>query len=215
MARLSARQENILTYIRAYHAEHRFMPSVRDIQEACNISSTSVVDYNLRILSRDGYIRRAPDISRGIELIGSESSSTTVVARTVPIVSSIAAGEPLPVATPDVWESEAMERVTLPPELTPRDADGLFAVRVKGQSMIDSLIDDGDLVVLRPARAASNGEMVAAWIKSREEATLKHFYSDGPYVRLQPANITMSPIIVPAEDVEVQGKVVAVLRRVR
>ena len=213
MPTLSTRQEQILAFVRGYHADHSYMPSVREIQAACDISSTSVVDYNLRLLERDGYVRRAPDISRGLELVGAEERSTRVEIVSVPVIGSIAAGAPIPVPEAGAWASEDAETVSLPPELTPRRSEGIYALRVKGHSMIDALIDDGDLVVLRPTADVRDGDLVAAWLKLEEEATLKRFYREGALVRLQPANVQMEPIIVPADNVEVHGKVVAVIRR--
>ena len=213
MTKLSPRQAEILAFIREYHAEHQYMPSVREIQAACDISSTSVVDYNLRILQREGQVRRAPDISRGLEITDGSPTRRAPELVAIPVIGNIAAGAPLPVATPDVWHNENTETIGLPPELTPLDVEELYALRVKGTSMIDALVDDGDVVVLRAVRDAHDGEMVAAWIKSTEETTLKRFYREGDQVRLQPANSQMAPIMVSADDVEVQGRVVAVFRR--
>ncbi len=212
MPKLSTRQEQILDFLREYHADRSYMPSVREIQAACGISSTSVVDYNLRLLERDGYIRRSPDISRAIELVGEEGAELVEVT-TVPVLGAIAAGQPIPVPEASAYAAEDRETVALPPDLTPRNPEGLYALRVKGFSMIDALITDGDIVVLRPTNQANNGDMVAAWLPMEEEATLKHFYLEGETVRLMPANTTMDPIIVPADKVQVHGRVVAVMRR--
>ncbi len=206
MPRLSTRQEQVLEFTRAYRREHGYAPSIRDIQMGCSISSTSVVDYNLRILQREGYIRRSPDVSRGLEVIGDEAKTQLT---TVPLLGYIAAGAPLPVPTD---EREASETITLSPEMSPRNTEGLFALRVRGLSMVDALIDDGDVVVLRPATEVRNGDMVAAWLKLEQEATLKRFYLEGSQVRLQPANPHFEPIVTPAANVEVHGKVVGVIR---
>ena len=207
MTNLSARQQAILDFIRDYLQEHSYPPSVRDIQTGCSISSTSVVDYNLRILQREGYIRRSPEVSRGMELVGGETGAVPAVH--VPLVGYIAAGTPLPVPTDEL---EASETLAFPEELLPRRTEGLFALRVRGTSMIDALIDDGDVVVLRPTTEVRDGDMVAAWLKLEQEATLKRIYRQGSQVRLQPANSQLEPIIVPASNVEVHGKVVAVFR---
>ncbi len=212
MPPLRPRQQQILDFIRAYRADHSYMPSVREIQAGCAISSTSVVDYNVRILEREGYLRRSPDISRGIELVGGETEPAVELI-SVPIIGAIAAGSPMPVPEAAQWAAEDVETVSLPPELTPRQAENLYALRVKGYSMIDALIDDGDIVVLRPTADPRDGDMVAAWLKLEEEATLKRFYREGDRIRLQPANVQMEPIVVPAENVAVYGKVVAVIRR--
>ena len=212
MAKLSARQERMLDFIRQFRSEHSYPPSIREIQKACEISSTSVVDYNLHILQREGYIRRSPDVSRGLELVGSESHDEPTTIQ-VPVLGYIAAGAPLPILTDATSRHDAMETISLPPELTPRQSHNLFALRVRGLSMIDALIDDGDIVVLRPPTEVRSGDMVVAWLKLEQEATLKRFYREGEQVRLQPANEHMEPIIVAADNVEVHGKVVAVLRR--
>ena len=211
MPDLSPRQQLILEFIRGYRADHSYMPSVREIQAACGISSTSVVDYNIRILEREGYLHRSPDISRGLELVGGEPGRGVEVVA-IPLIGAIAAGAPIPVPEATAWRDQDVETVSLPPELTPRHPEQLYALRVKGHSMIDALIDDGDVVVLRPASDVRDGEMVAAWLKLEEETTLKRIYREGDRIRLQPANVQMDPIIVPAENVEVQGKVVAVIR---
>jgi repressor LexA len=192
--------------------EHGFPPTVRDIQHGCGISSTSVVDYNLQILQRDGYIRRSPDISRGIELVGRERSRVLRFPEPVrvPILGAIAAGQPIP--TFNDTRAEDSESVELPPALASSNRQ-LFALRVRGQSMIDALIDDGDIVVLEPVRNVRNGEMVAAWLKKEQEATLKRVYREGDRIRLQPANSQMRPIFASPDNVEVKGRVVTVIRQ--
>ena len=216
--KVSKRQREILDFIRDYHADRSYMPSIREIQIGCGISSTSVVDYNLRLLERDGIIRRSPDISRAIELVGAAAPRAgrgEPDALRVPLLGAIAAGEPIPVPEAGAYADDGdREGVTLPPELTPRDSRNLYALRVKGDSMIDAFVTDGDIVVLRHARDAGNGEMVAAWLPLEDSATLKHFHLEGDVVRLMPANPAMEPIVVPADEVQVHGKVVAVMRRV-
>lgn len=216
---VSKRQKEILDFIRDYHAGHSYMPSIREIQIGCAISSTSVVDYNLRVLERDGHIQRDPDISRAIQLVGPTAAPRRGRAEPetlrVPLLGAIAAGEPIPVPEAGAYADDGdREGVTLPPELTPRDSRDLYALRVKGDSMIDAFVTDGDIIVLRHARDARNGEMVAAWLPLEDSATLKHFHLEGDSVRLMPANPAMEPIIVPADQVQVHGKVVAVMRRV-
>ena len=210
--KLSERQESILTYIKDFLDEHSYPPTVRDIPTGCKISSTSVVDYNLLILQRDGYLKRQTELSRGIELLGSNKPKIQDFV-SVPKLSNIAAGEPLSVNTQDNWNHENTETVDLPNFLVD-GKDDVFGVRVKGQSMIDAFITDGDLVLLEPTNNAVNGDMVAAWIQDNQEVTLKHFYLENGTVRLQPANPTMDPIYVPADKVSVQGRVVGVIRSV-
>ena len=210
--RLPPRRQQILDFIQTFIAENGIPPTVRDVQKACEISSTSVVDYNLKILKRDGYLNRRPDTARGIELLD-ESGQPVSNAPKVQIIGAIAAGQPIPVfSTEDAASSEEFDTIEVPPEL-PRRHGKLFGLTVNGTSMIDALIDDGDVVVIKPAREAVNGEMVVAWLRDEEEATLKKFYLEGDQVRLQPANSQMDPIYSPADNVEVHGKVVTVIRK--
>lgn len=208
MKDLSAKQQRILEYIRDFIEEHDYPPSIRQIQEACDISSTSVVDYNLRILERQGHIRRDREVSRAIEVLHGGRRAPRVVP--VPIIGTIAAGQPIPVPTNDVVDmSDAIE---VSPEMV-GERENVFALRVKGSSMIDALVNDGDIVILEKTSAAQDGEMVAAWLKNEEEATLKKYYLEGDRVRLQPANETMQPIYTHAANVEVQGRVIAAIRQ--
>ena len=209
MSRLSNRQQIILDYIARYLGEHGYPPSVRDIQLGCGVSSTSVVDYNLRVLHREGFIRRDAEVSRGLELATGDRLNADPPLL-VPLLGSIAAGTPLPVLTDEVVP---VETISLPAGMVSRRRQGLFALRVRGQSMIDALIDDGDVVILRRVSEIQDGDMVAAWLRLEGEATLKRFYRDGSAVRLEPANPIMEPIVVSAADVEVAGKVIAVVRQ--
>ncbi len=210
--KLSPRRQRILEFINEFIQENGIPPTVRDIQRACDVSSTSVVDYNLRLLERDGYLNRRPDVARGIELLDDEGQPVSNSPK-VPIVGSIAAGLPLPVfSTEDSASSREFDTIEVSPDLT-RRYGALFALSVKGTSMIDALIDDGDIVVIQPGQHANNGDMVVAWLKTNEEATLKKFYLEGDRVRLQPANSQMEPIYCSAADVEVKGKVVSVIRK--
>ena len=210
--KLSDRQNKMLEFIRDFLKEHPYPPSVREIQLGCSISSTSVVDYNLHILRREGYIKRSPDISRGIELLEQNKSRIPVSGETIsiPVLGAIAAGEPL-MAFPDAEIDDAVETIDLPTAML-RQSESLFALRVKGQSMIEDLIDDGDIVLFQRRDTARSGEMVAAWLKERQEATLKRFFPEGDRIRLQPANGSMSPVYVAASDMEVQGVVIGIIR---
>jgi repressor LexA len=198
---LSAKQQAILSFIREFISEHDYPPSIRDIQDGCHISSTSVVDYNLKALERLGHIRRGREVSRAIEVVGRSRM------REVPVVGQIAAGQPIPVPGADVWGAQEFEEAIEVTDKMTRGKDNVFALRVKGTSMIDALVNDGDLVLMEPASAWDDGDMVAVWLKDREETTLKKIYHEGSRVRLQPANSAMDPIYVDADDVEVQGKV--------
>ncbi|HEX5500912.1 MAG TPA: transcriptional repressor LexA, partial [Thermomicrobiales bacterium] len=173
------------------------------------ISSTSVVDYNLRVLEQRNMIRRNSKISRGIELVGRVAGRRNIVA--IPVIGQIAAGLPIPVPG-DLEGSDVAETVELGCDLVPDQGRNLFALRVKGLSMVDALINDGDVVVLKRQETCENGETVAVWLKEQRETTLKRFYLEGEQVRLQPANATMDPIYTAADNVEIQGRLVTVVR---
>ena len=201
MKGLSTKQQKILDFLRRFIREKDYPPSIRDIQEACGISSTSVVDYNLKALERMGHIHRDREVSRAIELLdGSGRRPRTI---SIPLVGQIAAGQPIPVPEASVDYSETVE-IT---EEMARGKENIYALRVKGTSMIDALVNDGDIIILEQDSSPENGEMVAAWLKSEQEATLKRLYREGDRVRLQPANETMKPIYTAADNVEIQGKV--------
>ena len=214
MKKLSLKQRRILEYLKEYLQDHGYPPSIREIQTGCGISSTSVVDYNLRILQREGHLHRSREISRGIELLdGAGRFSPGHMA--VPLVGAIAAGEPIPVPDADSWQGmEPLETLDLPVSLV-RSQRPVFALRVRGLSMIDALIDDGDIVLLESPEEVQNGDMVAVWLKLEREVTLKHLYNEGERIRLQPANEQMEPRYTTPDNVEVQGRVVGVLRQVR
>ena len=215
--KLSTRQQRMIEFIRKFMRENGLPPTVRDIQKACDISSTSVVDYNLRLLQRDGYIRRRPDLARGIELLDGTALPLpgTPNSRRIPVIAYIAAGEPLPLVDAEEWTpGEALETIEIPPDMV-SDKRHLYALKIKGTSMIDALVDDGDIVLVEPTRQATNGEMVVARLKLENETTLKRLYREGDRVRLQPANSQMEPIFSPASNVEVQGRVVGVIRMLR
>lgn len=212
MARaLSQRQRAILEYIERFLDENGYPPTIREIQHDLRISSTSVVDYNLNVLEQRNLIRRNRNISRGIELVGRRSAEKRVVR--IPLVGQIAAGQPLPVLE-EVDPSNIDDHIELSADLVGKQPDGLFALRVKGFSMVDALISDGDIVVLRRQETAENGETVAVWLRREQETTLKRFYHEGDRIRLQPANAMMDPIYTTPDNVEIQGKLVTVLRAV-
>ena len=209
--RLSDKQQRIKTYITRYVGDNGYPPSIREIQAACHISSTSVVDYNLNILENRGLLHRRADVSRGIKLVkGTETAQMTV---SVPVIGIIAAGIPIPVPTPDTWDVAAVsETMDVPAELT-GGKENIFALRVKGLSMIDALINDGDIVILQHVDAVDNGEMAAVWLKNEKEATLKKVFVEADRIRLQPANSQMQPIYADRDNVEIQGRVIAVVRQ--
>ena len=208
---LSLRQEKILQFIRDFVHDHRFPPTIREIGETVGISSTSVVNYNLNALEKKGFIIRDKNVSRGLRLTEPGDPLRNVVL--VPLVGRIAAGEPL--RLPDQTADFSLfgdETVDIASGML-SDTEGVYALQVQGQSMIDALINDGDIVVVRHQQHANNGDMVAARLREENETTLKRFYLEGDRVRLQPANPTMAAIYAPAVDVEVQGKVIMVIRQ--
>ncbi len=212
---LGERHQKILDVLQSYQRENRYPPSIREIGEKTGISSTSVVNYYLDQLEKKGLIHRDRKISRGVRLSNSNGSADTL---RVPILGPIAAGFPLPELDPNVsymTDNEA-NAVDIARSLLPskEKGDNLFALEVKGDSMIDAMINDGDMVVLKPESEARNGEMVAIWMPRDNEATLKYFFQEKDRYRLQPANPTMKPIFVKKSDpLEIKGKVVMVIRR--
>jgi repressor LexA len=206
MKGLSEKQEGILKFIQEFIEDKDYPPSIRDIQDGCDISSTSVVDYNLKALESKGYIKRGREVSRAIELLdGGRRRPRTV---SVPIIGTIAAGQPIPLPTTDNVDFD--NALDVSPDLT-RGRENVFALKVRGTSMIDALVNDGDIVILEQTAAADDGDMVAAWLEKENEATLKKFYREGDRIRLQPANSTMKPIFTSPDNVKVQGKVLATI----
>ena len=212
MRKLSERQQAILDFISQFLDENDYPPTIRDIQHELGISSTSVVDYNLKVLEERSYIRRNRNISRGIEIVGRSASRPSTVE--VPVIGSIAAGQPIPFPG-DLEGSELAEIIELSHDLAPDGGNNLFGLRVRGHSMVDALISDGDIVILKRQETCENGETVAVWLEAEEETTLKTFYLEGAQVRLQPQNVTMEPIYTSVDNVRVQGKLVSVVRSIR
>ena len=211
MKALSRRQQSILHYIGEFLDANDYPPTIRDIQRELNISSTSVVDYNLKVLEERDLIRRNKNISRGIEVLGRGSNRSNVVS--IPVIGHIAAGTPIPVPG-ELEGSDVADVINLSPDLAPNGGSNLFALRVRGHSMVDALINDGDIVVLKQQETCENGETVAVWLEDEKETTLKKFYLEGSQVRLQPANVTMEPIYSVPENVRIQGKLVSVVRSI-
>jgi repressor LexA len=206
---LSDRQQRIYRFIRHFSREHHYPPTIREIGSALDITSTSVVNYNLNKLEDAGLIERDREVSRGLKITDdADWESRGMVS--VPLLGAIAAGEPIPVLD-DSITPYGNEVIQLTRDIC-KDEQGIYALTVKGNSMIDALINDGDIVIMRHEETAGNGDMVAVWLKDQESTTLKRFFHEGDRIRLQPANPTMDPIYVDPENVEIQGKVVAVIR---
>jgi repressor LexA len=208
---LSGRQEKILSYIHEFLQKNGYPPAIRDIQNDLEISSTSVVAYNLRILQEKGKIARDGKVSRGITVPNTGIVAANLVGYQVPLLGVITAGSPLP--DPEEVDANNAEMVEVPADLAgPDKLKDIYALRVRGLSMIDALIDDGDIVLLRYQENAENGQMVAARLLDDNAVTLKKFYREQGRVRLQPANSTMEPIYTTPDNVRIQGRVVGVLR---
>ena len=206
MEDLSRRQREVLDFIYEFVEENGYPPTHEEIQFEVGLSSKSHVHFYLKALEREGYIERAPNIPRGIRLTGKFGRGRFAGVIEVPFLGQIAAGEPIS------FSDDGHEAIELTRDIV-RGGEGLYALRVKGDSMVDALINDGDIVVMKHQQEASNGEMVAVRLKDRDETTLKRFYLARGRVRLQPANPTMHPLYVHPAEVEIQGKVVAVIRQ--
>ena len=212
---LGERHQRILDFLREYQRTNKYPPSIREIGEKTGISSTSVVNYYLDQLEKRGLIERDRKISRGVRLSGANGFADTL---RIPILGPIAAGLPLPELDPTIsyMNDNEVNAVDIARSLLPskEKGEGLYALEVRGESMIDAMINDGDIVVLKPASVARDGEMVAVWLPRDNEATLKYFFKEKDRYRLQPANPTMKPIYVKKSDpLEIKGKVVMVIRR--
>jgi repressor LexA len=206
---LSPKQERIINFVTEFLSDKGYPPTIRDIAAGCGISSTSVVAYNLNKLEQAGYIRRHSDISRGIKFLTPQKKGGKLVY--IPIVGVIAAGEPIPV--PDTGNIAPNEGLEVSEELV-RGKQDIYALRVRGDSMMDALIGEGDIVLMDHVGSAENGDMVAVWLKEEQEVTLKRFFAETNRIRLEPANRQMKPIYTTPDNVEIQGRVVAVIRRI-
>ena len=219
-SRLSKRQQHMMRFMHAYMQKQGYPPTIREIGEECDIGSTSVVNYNLNKLVDAGYIERSGKVSRGLRIVGAIPGVTgarrvigAVGPHRVALVGRIAAGEPISLPDDIGHHIDEDDYITVPPNLLGSyDASETFALTVRGDSMIDAMIKDGDIVILRRQSTAENGEMVAAWLPEDNETTLKHFYREDGGVRLQPANREYEPIFVHPANCEIKGKVLSVMR---
>ena len=194
-------RQNVLDFVESYVEENVYPPTYDEIRLAVGLSSKSHVDYYLQALEADGLVERTPRSPRSLRIVGWAPKTFEV-----PVEGSIDAGQPLELA--DGPESEI--------ELTTDIADprrALFALQVQGDSMVDDLVGDGDLLVIERCQEASRGQMAVVHLRDRNEATLKRIYPEGAQIRLQPAHPTLPPFYVPARDVQIQGRVVAIIRQ--
>ncbi len=209
--KLSPRQQDILKFIGRFTQERGYPPTIREIGEAVGISSTSVVNYNLNKLEKEHHIVRDLKVSRGVRLSETAHRPSLSEVLSVPLAGFIFASQPVMVG--DTAQTAADETLELTRGMVNETGD-LYALRVKGDSMIDAMVSDGDIVVMKKTDQARNGEMVAVWLPDRNETTLKYFYQENGRIRLQPANPTMQPIYIDNPSrVQVQGKVVLVMRQ--
>ena len=225
---LSERQKNILSFIYKYREDYDRPPTIREIGAAVDISSTSVVNYNLTRLEEGEYLIRDAEVSRGIsftdkarEFLGLVADNVNEVAGTVasgmgllkiPLRGNIAASLPLESVMSDFDAYDEEDAIEISASMVNGRSQDLFALRVDGDSMIDAMVNDGDIVIMQQQQTAKNGDMVAVWLED-DTMTLKYFFYDEDRIRLQPANPTMDPIYAAPEDVQVQGKVMMVLRQ--
>ena len=198
--KISAKQLEILEYIKSQILERGFPPSVRDICEAVHLKSTSSVHSHLETLEKNGYIRRDPTKPRAIEILDDNFNLTRREMVNVPIVGQVAAGEPI------LAQQNIENYFPIPVDFMPNSQT--FLLKVKGESMINAGILDGDMVLVEETPAASNGDMVVALVD--DGATVKTFYKEEGIFRLQPENDFMDPIIV--KEVTILGKVIGVFR---
>jgi repressor LexA len=210
-----------------YQKQVGYPPSIREICEETNISSTSVVNYYLDQLENWGYIKREKNISRGITMLKDafnkmiDEGISPIVDKIedlihIPVVGRIVAGLPVPVPASDLSYFDSESAIDIARSMLPQreKVEDIFALEVQGDSMIDAMVNDGDVIIMKRAQEAINGEMVAVWLLDKDETTLKYFYKEGGKIRLQPANKTMKPIIIDdPKTVQVQGKVLMVVRR--
>jgi repressor LexA len=215
--KLSERQRRMLDFIHKFSTENGYPPSIREIGKDVGISSTSVVNYNLNRLVESGYLDRDQNVSRGIRLTEKVAQAADRMRDAIRVrkVGRIFASEPVPMPGTDTDIFGPDEAIEISRSLL-STTEGLFALEVRGDSMVDAMVNDGDLVVMKREPDWRNGDMVAVWLKDKEETTLKHIYREGDKVRLQPANPTMESIIIDnPESLEVQGKVVLVVRQLQ
>ena len=230
---LSERQHKMLEFIVKFYLESEFPPTIREIGEEVGISSTSVVNYNLTRLEESELLTRQEKVSRGLALnwpklielklvdesdipsmISGHEEEARFAMPQVPLLGTIAAGQPIAVDPSDI--SNPLDWIDVSESMLAPDRrgklDGLYALKVQGDSMIDASIKDGDIVILRHQVEAQNGQMVAAWVDGDDETTLKYWYARGTTVELVPDNPAYQPMTYAADKVRVVGRVVSVIR---
>jgi repressor LexA len=227
---LTERHRKIMNFLVEFQERNGYSPSIREIGDKIGVKSTSLIDYYLDQLQRMGLIERDEHISRSIRVLQPVPALAGQISHVVqkavtaandlfsiPLVGRIVASVPIPVPQSDLSYFDAESSVEIARSLLPQreKLSELFALEVQGDSMIDAMINNGDIIIMKPAQKANNGEMVAVWLNDTDETTLKYFYLENGRVRLQPANPTMQPIYIDKpERVRIMGKVVMVIRQV-
>ena len=218
----------LLKFIQEFIEEHGYQPSYREMMVSLGYATPSAVDYQLKKLIADGYLERSPNTARSIRVVQEMMERTQKVGTTlhhtaqdvlkIPVVGRIVASAPIPVPASNFSYFDAESAIDIAVSMLPKsnvDQQELFALEVDGDSMVDDMVNDGDIVIMRkPQGPVKNGDMVAVWLNDRDETTLKYYFREKGKVRLQPANPTMGPIIVnDPSTVEIHGKVVMVVRQ--
>jgi repressor LexA len=230
---LGDRHIRIMKFLTEFQEQHGYSPSIREIGKHISVDSTSLVDYYLDQLCQESYIERDKRVSRSIRILRPMYSSESVASRatqavryaanrasellTISVWGRIGASLPVPMPPAEGSYFDPDSTVEIARSLLParEKVSDLFALEVDGLSMIDAMVNDGDIVIMKRTQSANNGEMVAVWLEDSDETTLKYFFKEGSHVRLQPANPTMGPIIIDnPERLRIQGKVVMIVRRV-
>ncbi len=198
---LTKRQKQLVDFLQRYIEEHQYAPTLAEIGEYFGLSSLATVHKHLHNLEQRGFIRRSHNHSRALEVTGASRPPT----RGIPLLGQVAAGAPIEAV-------EGQDTISVPDELVGRG--NTFCLRVRGESMIDEGIRDGDYIIVEERDAANNGETVVALLGN--EATVKKYYREGSgRIRLQPANVTMEPIYAREQDLRIRGVVVGLMRRYR
>lgn len=218
---ITERHKKILGFLNSFQEENGYPPTIRQIGEHIGVSSTSQVTYYLNQLESKNLIERDQHTSRSIRVLENIAERVKQVAEeiwSIPIYGRIVASAPIPMPPTDTTYYDDYTTVELARSLfeTREKPDDLFALEVEGDSMIDAMINSGDIVIMRQAKEAKNGEMVAVWLDDENSTTLKYIFNEGARIRLQPANPTMEPIYVNnPKHLRIMGKVVMVVRQVR
>jgi repressor LexA len=200
MLPLTKRQREILDFLNEFIQQHGYAPSLEEIGRRFNLSSLATVHKHLTNLQEKGFIKRAWNRSRSVEMVPTKAAGRAVE---LPLLGYVAAGAPIEAIVGN-------EAIAVPEDFVGRRET--YVLRVRGDSMIDEQIRDGDYVIVEDRRTADNGEMVIAMLNGAD-VTLKKLYREQGHIRLQPANPAMQPIVAPADQVQVQGVVVGIMRR--